>query len=145
MMIKNFLNYELYSVSIKVWLYALLAHSLGVPVLLMLFGMAPANAFELAGFFMLVYNVVGGIAVAYILVIWGVNILVFIFTKETASPISEIPSIWYLPKILIASYILYYFVHFFMIRDMVMPPSPREFVMSYFDILFGVLSSSDYD
>jgi hypothetical protein len=32
-----------------------------------------------------------------------------------------------------------------MIRDMVMPPSPREFVMSYFDILFGVLSSSDYD
>ena len=73
-MIKKFLNYELYSVSIKVWLYALLAHSLGVPVLLMLFGMAPANAFELAGFFMLVYNVVGGIAVAYILVIWGVNI-----------------------------------------------------------------------
>ena len=97
-----------------------------------------------AGHYLLIYNIVGGLAFLLIAGNTMINILFVVFGSQERIP--QIPT-WYMPAILVGSYSLYCFVHFFMIREGNALPSPYDFMVSYFDLLFGTLTAegSPYD
>lgn len=107
------------------------SHILGIPIFLLLLGFSFDDAFAYAGWYMLLYNLAGGVAFTYIAFFW----ILYPLHRDK----NGLPSLSYLPGIALFSYFLYCFVHLVMIRDLTVVPSPGQFLDSYLSMWLGIL------
>ena len=122
----------------------LFLHVIGIPIFLMLCGFSTESAFFLAGQYLLIYNLVGGVVVVFVLGHWLLETVLRLIGLNAASILEteKRPALWLIPVIVTASYFLYLFVNIVMLRDEDVELSFLKFGKSYFEFIGGVLSSS---